>query len=228
MPTYDKVFAEVVANMSDVMNNSRYKIEILIKTSSLISCARNDHARQFQGDWLLFWDSDIVVPQKHIKAINRLIDHNRDIVGGLYVKKSNPSIAIDQGLGAIKVPAPTLGKWVDGKFEVPLEFTPDSLFEVDSIGMGFTLIKREVIERVSAMGGKPFDHILDDNGVQLGEDVSFCLKAKKAGFNVYCDTGLELVHLGVYGYSIRDFYPFQKDLIEARKHMEKKIEVVSK
>jgi len=38
----------------------------------------------------------------------------------------------------------------------------------------------------------------------LGEDVYFFRKAKKAGFNVYCDFSIKIGHIGDYIYDWRD------------------------
>ena len=48
---------------------------------------------------------------------------------------------------------------------------------------------------------------------ELGEDLSFCWKAKRLGFRIFADPQVLPGHLGTYGYSIRDY----KDLIEQSK-----------
>lgn len=39
----------------------------------------------------------------------------------------------------------------------------------------------------------------------FGEDYSFCIKAKRAGVEIWCDPHFELLHFGDYQYGIRDF-----------------------
>ena len=38
----------------------------------------------------------------------------------------------------------------------------------------------------------------------LGEDYSFCERARRAGFRILADTGFRLRHVGPYGYSWED------------------------
>jgi len=48
-------------------------------------------------------------------------------------------------------------------------------------------------------------NIVDSQCGELGEDVSFCWKAKKLGFKIYADPQVLPGHLGAYSYSIRDY-----------------------
>jgi len=64
----------------------------------------------------------------------------------------------------------------------------DRLFECDAIGFGAVLIKTEVLRRVK----KPWFFGMEGTG----EDITFCNKAKKAGFQVWMDSRIKLGHLG--------------------------------
>lgn len=50
-----------------------------------------------------------------------------------------------------------------------------------------------------------FDNVVDKQIGEIGEDLTFCYKAKKLGFKIYCDPQVLPGHLGLYGYSIRDY-----------------------
>jgi hypothetical protein len=60
----------------------------------------------------------------------------------------------------------------------------------------------------SAMDFWPFQfwgNFVDSQLGELGEDVTFCTKAKMLGFKIYADPQVLPGHLGVYSYSIRDY-----------------------
>lgn len=62
------------------------------------------------------------------------------------------------------------------------------------------------MKRVKIWGGRHYAHpffyplIIDDHYV--GEDFSFCHKAKKSGFKIMCDTRVRLHHIGRYNYGL--------------------------
>jgi GT2 family glycosyltransferase len=62
---------------------------------------------------------------------------------------------------------------------------------VETVGMGCTLIKREVLEKVGI-----FDVTLPVN-----EDTDYCLRARKLGFTIIQDTTRQLLHMDEGRYS---------------------------
>ncbi len=73
----------------------------------------------------------------------------------------------------------------DGLHE-PYKGPFDGLQRVDAVGSGCMVIARRVLEAVRA----PFMRQWDENGiVTLGCDLSFCRKARAAGFEVYAHYG---------------------------------------
>lgn len=68
---------------------------------------------------------------------------------------------------------------------------------VDTLGMGVTLIATEVFNRLEAPWfDQPYD---SGTGKHIGEDVSFCLKARAAGFTIHIDHDLsqQIRHAGL-------------------------------
>lgn len=60
------------------------------------------------------------------------------------------------------------------------------LLEVDAVGTGLILIRRNVVETLWKQGGGPFTVVLDDDGIpDFGTDFAFCRRAKEAGFKIY-------------------------------------------
>ena len=154
--------------------NKGVSVDMLPIGLSLVYTAREEAAKAFlQGkyDALLFVDSDMVVP---IELLTKLIEHNKDIVSALAFKRTpgyEPCI--------FKECSET-----DAKFYLDY---PKGLIEIEGVGMACTLIKRRVFETVPEP--RFFPHKI------LGEDLSFCVRARAAGFKIYCDTTLISGHV---------------------------------
>lgn len=72
----------------------------------------------------------------------------------------------------------------------------DFLIEVDYAGMGFTLIKKGVFEKIKYPWFRPLPFTIPINGIKdfAGDDVSFCQLAQEAGFKIFVDIGLRCGH----------------------------------
>jgi len=152
----------------------------------------------FAGDYLLFIDSDQIFPED---TLVRLAAHNVPIVGTLVVSKAPPHY-----------PVTAFGNPKDG-FQSILNWPKDSLIEVDVTGFGCILIKREVFEIFPE--GNPFQKVFSEKlDKNLGEDWSFCLRARELGFKIYVDTSIPVGHKGSYFYTVEDYLQnYQRDLI---------------
>ena len=69
-------------------------------------------------------------------------------------------------------------------------------FTVDYTGFGWVLIKKGVFERLEYPWFAPKMQVFDSGNVQdmCGEDVSFCLDAKKEGVVTWCDPRIRVGH----------------------------------
>ena len=76
---------------------------------------------------------------------------------------------------------------------------------VDKVGFGAVLIKMSVFDKIQ----QPY-FVMEG---ELGEDYYFCAKAKKAGFDIWVDTGSVVAHAGTYFYTIKDFYAIHPELL---------------
>jgi hypothetical protein len=154
--------------------NQGVSVDMLPIGLSLVYTAREEAVKAFLGgeyDALLFVDSDMVVP---VDLLTKLIEADKDIVSALAFRRT-PGYE------------PCIFKKCttrDAKFYLDY---PKGLIEIQGVGMACTLIKRRVFETVP----QPwyFPHKI------LGEDLSFCVRARKAGFRIYCDTTLISGHV---------------------------------
>lgn len=156
----------------------------------LIEAARNamvEEAMSYAPGFthVLFVDADMVFPRM---ALQVLLHHDKDIVGGLYfnrrppfpplvMRANDPSWFSEESL---------LGHWYD--------YPKEQLVEVDATGCGFLLVKMEVFK--SLYSGDPASPGWFDKLPGLGEDFSFCVRAIEKGFKVFVDTQLKLGHIG--------------------------------
>lgn len=156
----------------------------MMASGSRVDRQRNSVVREaLDGgyDYLLFLDDDHVVPKD---AIFRLLAHQKDFVTGLYVTR------------AVK-PRTTQMLAVEDKFRsLTNEDMAKPLIEIDASGMGCALISRRLLQTVEPPW---FQVSMDADGDVTGEDVSFCRKAQREGFKLFCDTTLPVPHIAPIG-----------------------------
>ena len=160
-------FMHSVLNLfkNDVAN--RFNSDWLLVNGPYIHANRNQLQDQFMDtgrDWLLSVDNDIIFTPKDVFA---LYDEAAKRGPGIY----HGSYVLENGFQVC-------GAWND---EVPMVYhnlvkLPEHPTEIGVVGMGFTLVHRDVFE---ATGPGAFWPV---NGVDSGEDLSFSWRAREAGF----------------------------------------------
>jgi len=167
----------------------------IIITGGILTMQRNEAIQRMQGDWLLFIDDDMVFEPD---AVGRLVgaqqEHDLDIVGALCFRRQpphQPTLYMREN--------PTSGGY---NF---LEDWDEGLVEVDATGMAFCLITRRAIETMAGSPMPSYDDrisrrpppFFEWNNI-LGEDLSFCQDAKKAGLRIWVDTRVEIGHVAEF------------------------------
>ena len=159
--------------------------------------------------YIYFRDDDVI--DTNPKSLMQLLERNADIIGGVYCKKQK----------ARPVPLIYKGDCLDGF----TDWSYGDVFKVDGIGMGLTLIKTEVFKNISypwfrTIRGRDYEDPTMASPTATGctEDLYFCAKARKSGYDVWVDTGLQAKHYdketdtfyffnpasGLYGRQFRD------------------------
>lgn len=132
----------------------------------------------------IYWlDDDVIPPQD---AFLKLWKHQKDIINGVYWSKSNP-------------PMPLLFR---GHLGMPyLDWHVGDLIEIDAAGNGLTLVKTEVYKKIEREIGGPWYSVEYGSfpGVKQTphnntEDLYFYWKAKRVGYKVWADTGVQAHH----------------------------------
>ena len=145
------------------------------------------------ADYILWIDADMRFPKD---TIERLIAHNKDIVGVNATTRSIPVKATAKNLIVDSENRVNTWNQVSSKGKTGLE-------KVTAIGCGVMMAKAEVYKQTP----QPwfwFEMLPGDK--LLGEDVYFCVKAYDAGFDTWVDHGLsnEIGHIGSYTFGWHD------------------------
>lgn len=157
--------------------------EILLFPLSVVDVAREgivSYALQEKFDYVLFIDSDMVFRPD---ILGELLERDKDIITALAFKRKPPY-------------SPCIYKTLRlaGKTEVRTELFKEyeeGVFEVEGCGLACCLIKTEVFKAIYEKDSYIFSPYQG-----YGEDLTFCLRARNAGFKIYADTTLKIGHIG--------------------------------
>ena len=202
---------DLVQVINLIIQNDSYRIMLSYPTGKPITNNRNTIVQKFlatDSDLLMMIDSDIVPPPN----ILNLADFNKDIITPLmFIKQKGTLIPL------------FLKRNKDGIHDVDDYLKKTGLQEVDATGTGCIIIKREVVEKMKHL----FRNEYDADGVKtLGNDFSFCQRAKELGFRVWVH--LDYVADHHYTDSLKDqfyekvrSYEMEKELFLLKEEMKK-------
>jgi len=171
-----------------------------------IHAGRNELARvtlaQDAADWLLMVDADMGFAPNLVESLLVSAKSNGlSIIGGLaFAQKSDGSAPLYARRYRC---VPTLYRMAETDDEigfVPMfDYGRDQLVEVDGTGAACLMVHRNVFASIEAEHGpRWFDPIDVPKGkhgrTQFGEDLSFSLRAKAAGFSIAVDTSIKTTH----------------------------------
>ncbi len=142
-----------------------------------ISLARNllaQNAIKAKADYMLFLDTDMLFPRD---TLARLLSHGKEVVGCVYRKRKAPYTQ-------------------NGIPEIDFSCEQSALREMETLPGGCLLIKTSVFDKLKF----PYfaEHYHGGHDILTPEDYYFSLRAREAGFQVWCDTKLsrEIDHIG--------------------------------
>lgn len=163
----------------NIVAYSKYDYEILVSTRGYNTSENRNwiaaKAVNSGADYLFFVDDDMILPKE---ALERLLEANKDIIGGVYLTK-------------YEVQAPV--------YELLPGTQPEKdIFQVAAIGTGAMLIKTDVFKRLPQPW---FKYEWNQNGsVKRSHDWIFCEDARNAGYKVWAEPRLDIKHIGQFCY----------------------------
>lgn len=184
MPTMDTMPVLTVRCLMDLLR--REQDEIQFTNGSLVYNSRTflvNYALANGFTHIMWIDSDMVFPSD---TLYRLFKHGLDIVTCIcYGRTDNHSPCAYMNV--------TRGDKTHSGCLTPIEIsdTMPELIEVDGCGAAMMLVKTDVYKKV----GKRF-HEWYEPKWNLGEDLSFTERVKECGYKIWCDTTIEIGHIG--------------------------------
>jgi hypothetical protein len=183
---------ECVQSLIGALGNHIVDTVYLHQSGPYLDDGRNFLVRVFNSpelehcDRLLMVDSDIEFSPEDV---TKLAEDDLPVVSGVYY---NP---VGQGV------LPVVYQWgdLDGRHRL-LNVTEwgdeGPISEVDGVGAGFLMIGRDVFHKLEFVYGEPQPWFAEDivDGIHYGEDLTFCLRAKEAGFSIHVDRDVQVAH----------------------------------
>lgn len=166
--------------------------ELCVVQSSLIYDARNSicrHAIDGGFDRILWFDSDMVFAPSTMQRLAAHLDDGKEFVSGLYFTRREPyTPTIFKDIQVNEVDGKKIPKAVECS-----DYAQNSLIEIEACGFGCVMMTTDLAKRIHETFGLPFSPVLG-----FGEDISFCIRARKLGVPLYCDTSIKLGHVGYH------------------------------
>ena len=188
IPCMDVIEADFVDCLTALVQRHAGDVEVKYLKASLVYDARNQIAsyvlKQGGFDYVLWLDSDMTFDPD---LLDRLLEdiEGRQAVTGLCFGRRPPFKPCIYNRLEVEQNGQMIFPHADNWFDYPR----DRIFEVEGCGFACLLMKVEVLE---AMGiyGVPFFPLAG-----LGEDLTFCWRAKKLDIKFHCDSRLKIGHI---------------------------------
>ena len=178
MDTLDTMFVNSLLGMK-----KQGLTQIQFQSSSLVYDSRNKlalDAVEGEFDYILWLDSDMIFPETLLIDLLKSIE-GKDFVTALAFARRPPF-------------TPCIYKKIrlgeECETEQYLDY-PKGIFEIDGCGFACCLMKTEMFKALEDIGDyRPFSPI-----VGFGEDLSACMKLKKLGYKLWCDSNIKVGHV---------------------------------
>lgn len=185
VPSMDFVAAGFAQSLATLNKFGQCQVSFIC--GSLIYDARNKLAAQAmkaEADYVMWFDSDMTfAPNTMIKLLQDM-EANPDagIISGIYFRRSVPYTPVAFQEFDI----------VDGKAKFTnYEGELTGIHEVGGVGFGCCLVRADVLFECFAKYETCFSPI-----ASVGEDLSFCWRAKQLGYKTLLDTDIKCGHVG--------------------------------
>ncbi len=195
VPSGDQLYADFAMSLAaiaaSVARGGGISLAISNPKSAIIANSRNlcvEAALGLKADWLLFLDSDMVVPAD---VVHRLLRHGKPIVGATYTRR--------------RPPYTVLGSRWDSLRDMPA----GGLVRMGEMPTGCLMIRTDLFAKLP----KPWFRFEVNGDGLVGEDILFCRTMTGLGVEIWCDMDLsrELKHIGTHGFCIDEMQAVQAE-----------------
>lgn len=185
VPCMDSVPAQFAQSLALIQKVD--ECAIAFQMGSLIYNSRNNLATmavQKEVDYILWLDSDMIFPPDVLKKL--LEDREKgDIITGIYYRRVQPFKPVLFS----KLEIDDKGCYWEGYDDYP----QDGVFEIEGCGFGCVLTPTNVFLDVMSK----FENMFSPIG-GVGEDLSFCWRARQCGYKIIADPRVQCGHVGHY------------------------------
>lgn len=183
VPCMETIPVNTVESLLAAQKTKRCQIDVRLEPLSLVYIARErlvEIAIKGGYDYLMFLDSDMVFTPG---LIPRLLDARKDIVSGLAFMRKPPYLPCVYKKMRI-------GEAGEKQEELLTDFKA-GLVQVEGFGLACCLMKVDALKKLKSRNTNLFWPV-----VGYGEDLSFCIKARKEKLELWCDTNAKVGHIG--------------------------------
>lgn len=191
-------------NLPQIMAHAKkqgYKLSLLYKTGVRTDSNRNYILNEFlkvpDVSHILWLDVDEIYPAD---IIQKLVEADKDVIGTVYFKRNHPHdpvVYIKNGRTDLPYTA------------VDLSASPRKPLEVDGIGFGGMMVKREVYESMGedkwANYGINF-HIPTATEHKESHDLKFCQNCQKHGYKIWVHNDVYAYHISKIAVGVEDYH----------------------
>ena len=183
IPCLDDMPVETVSSLVNL--NKVGSVSINFSQGSLVYASRDYLAQcaiSEKADYILWIDSDMTFKPDFLSEMLKSIE-GKDFVTAVCYRRKPPF-------------SPTIYKKIrigfDGEAETEAfdELPDENIFEIDACGMAAVLMKTEIAEAIITAERQLFAPISG-----YGEDISFCIRAKKLGYKLFADQTISVGHI---------------------------------
>ena len=198
VPSHDYVHAEFQRSLMELDKPEGTCFAQI--TNTLIYTARNTIAQNAVSngfDRVLWLDADMVFDGDTMNRLAADMDQGLEFVSALYFSRKEPVF-------------PTIHKevhwrvrddgWVDAGAELYHDYPKDQVFEVAACGFGCCMTSVALLKKMCDKYGSPFYPLMG-----MGEDTTFCFRARQDGEKVYCDSRIKAGHIGQHIFTEKDY-----------------------
>jgi len=183
------------------------KLETLLKTFAISRNKIRELALETDAEYIFMVDSDVLVPVDALANLmyqmgNKVTSIDWRAPDGRIIPKGtkNPEKFIIGGWYPKKFTNNhewICGKWTADNLFMTLNYPAKSLIEVDMVGLGCCLVKRELLEKVKWVESELFKISKDRWGedTYAGDCLAFCNLVADAGYRMYMDGSVICKHL---------------------------------